>query len=326
MGLHYGELLHRGVDFDQVIQLSKEQITFGMQSLAICEKLVPKLCDEIRGLADGVRFPYETFACWLLTMYGFDDVHGCTCFCFSDRDKTYLARNSDMFPELKSTSESILYRPEQGFAFLGHSTSMVQMEDGLNEQGLSVGMNFMTTKNYKPGLNTGMVVRHILETCKTVNEAVELINQLPLSSTQNIILADKEGNMAVIECSPNRVVVRKLEPADGYLISANHFIDPSMQEEHANPVDNWYLSKDRYATVQKAMNEMPHGKDVAYAQQILSGKLGFICQYEKQLNFDTIWSTVYSLNDLKIFCAEGNPSKVKFKEDTRLLWGIRKSN
>lgn len=324
MGFHYGEILHKGISFDNVIKLSKEQIAFGMKSLSVCEKVVPKLCDEIRGLADGVHFPYETFACWLLTMYGFDDIHGCTCFCFSDGGKTYLARNSDMFPELKSTSESILYRPDQGFTFLGHSTSMVQMEDGINEHGLSVGINFMMTKKYKPGLNTGMLVRHILETCQTVNEAIELINNLPRSSTQNIILADKGGNMAVVECSPYRVVVRKPDPAYGYLISSNHFIDPAMQTEHANPEDNWYMSRDRYATVQKAMSIMPHGKDNIFAQNILSGKFGFICQYEKQLNFDTIWSTVYSLNDLKIFCAEGNPSKVKFKEDTRLLWGIKK--
>lgn len=325
MGLHYGQLLYKGgVSFDKTINLTAEQEQFGMESLAICEKNIPKICEEIKGLAEGLRLSYNRLSCWLLTMYGFGDIHGCTCFCFNNNGKTFFGRNSDMFPELKGTSESILYRPNEGYIFIGHSTSMIQMEDGINEHGLAVGMNFLMTKHRNPGLNTGMLVRHILETCKCVNEAILTINSLPISSTQNIIVADKTGDMVVVECSPQSVVVRKPDIKTAFLLSTNHFIDSSMQSEHCNPQDNWYLSKDRYATVQNALLEKQTYKDEIYAQDILSGKKGFICQYDKKLKFDTIWSVVYNLNDLQVFCAEGNPSKTKYKEDTRLTWGLRK--
>jgi predicted choloylglycine hydrolase len=275
MGFHYGQIFfEKGVSFDETIILTEEQEQFGRESLTVCEKTVPNLCDEIRGLADGLHLSYDKFACWLLTMYGFGDVHGCTCFCFHNKGKTFLGRNSDMFPELKETSESILYRPEKGYMFLGHSTSMVLIEDGINEQGLAVGVNFLMTKYWNPGLNTGMIVRHILETCKCVEEAVTTIKSLPISSTQNIIVADKTGDMAVIECSPQRIVVRKPDQDTSFLVSANHFIDSSMQSEHCNPEDNWYLSKDRYATVQNALLENQLNKDEIYAQDILSGKKG----------------------------------------------------
>lgn len=33
-------------------------------------------------------------------------------------------------------------------------------------------------------------------------------------------------------------------------------------------------------------------------KKIISGKYGFVCQFEKKLNFDTIWSCVYDLNSL----------------------------
>lgn len=324
MGLHYGQLLYKGgVSFDETIKLTAEQEHFGMESLAVCEKNIPNICDEIRGLAEGLRFSYDRLACWLLTMYGFGDIHGCTCFCFNNNGKTFLGRNSDMFPELKGTSESILYRPNEGYIFIGHSTSMVQMEDGINEHGLAAGMNFLMTKHRNPGLNTGMLVRHILESCKCVNEAILAMKSLPISSTQNIIVADKTGDMAVIECSPHSIVVRKPDIKTDFLVSANHFIDNSMQLEHCNPQDNWYLSKDRYATVQNALLEKTY-KDEKYAQDILSGKKGFTCQYDKKLKFDTIWSVVYNLNDLQVFCAEGNSLKTKYKEDNRLTWGLSK--
>ncbi len=322
MGFHYGELLAKaGVSFEDTIKLSDEQRTFGIESLNVCEKIIPNICEEIKGLADGLKFSYEKFASWLLTMYGFGDIHGCTCFCFNSNGNISLARNSDMFPNLKATSESILYRPDNGYMFLGHSTSMVQMEDGINEHGLAIGMNFLATKYYKAGLNTGMIIRTILETCKTVQEALDLLKSIPISSTQNFMIADKSGEMCVVECSPRKMIVRR---SNRFLISTNHFIDSTMQAEHANPVDNWYRSKDRYKTVENALSDTSPTKDSAYAQNILSGKAGFICQYEKKLNFDTIWSVVYGLNDLNIFCAEGNPVRTKFKEDTRLHWGISK--
>jgi len=326
MGLHYGSLLYKnGVSFDSVIQLTDAQTVFGIASLRICETIIPNICEEIKGLAEGLHFSYEKFAAWLLSMYGFGDEHGCTCFCFQAAGKTVFARNSDMFPSLKPTSESILYRPEPGYIFLGHSTAMVSIEDGINENGLAAGMTFLLSKQMKPGLHSGFLIRHILETCRTVNEAVNLLNALPISSTQNIVLADKTGDMAVVECNSQKIAIRR--PVDGknFLVAANHFVDNAMQNEHANPVPNWYHSNERYETVNEALSKDEIVYSVNYAQEILSGKHGFMCQYEKDLNFDTLWSVVYDLQDLQVLCAEGNPSKTKYKEDTRLLWGISKS-
>jgi predicted choloylglycine hydrolase len=56
---------------------------------------------------------------------------------------------------------------------------------------------------------------------------------------------------------------------------------------------------------------------IEYAKDILSGKYGFICQYDKQLNFDTIWSSVFDISNKRLYRAEGNPSRVTYREDTR---------
>ena len=37
-----------------------------------------------------------------------------------------------------------------------------------------------------------------------------------------------------------------------------------------------------------------HG--IEYAEGILSGTYGFMCQYDKQQNFDTIWSSVVDIS------------------------------
>jgi len=69
MGLKYGTLLYRnGIRFDNIIQLSEEQQAFGHKSLSLYHLYYPEIVDEIRGLSDGLQYPFEPFACFLLNM------------------------------------------------------------------------------------------------------------------------------------------------------------------------------------------------------------------------------------------------------------------
>lgn len=49
----------------------------------------------------------------------------------------------------------------------------------------------------------------------------------------------------------------------------------------------------------------------------MSGKHGFMCQYDRKKGADTVWSVVYDLKNKKIYRVEGNPSRKKYKEDKR---------
>ena len=57
-----------------------------------------------------------------------------------------------------------------------------------------------------------------------------------------------------------------------------------------------------------------------FAQDLLSGKYGFMCQYKKELNFETVWSSIFDVKDKKIYRAEGNPLNTKYIEDERLIF------
>jgi len=81
---------------------------------------------------------------------------------------------------------------------------------------------------------------------------------------------------------------------------------------------NVYFSKDRYQITLHALKKNEFGDGVEYAKNILSGKHGFMCQYDKALNFDTIWSSVFDITNHRIYRAEGNPLKAKYIEDKRL--------
>lgn len=134
MGKHYGDLLYKtGENLSSVIKLSDKQKSFGQRCLPIYEKYMSEIMMEVRELAEGLHQKYEDLACWLFNIYCNEEEHGCTVFAIKCKDKVYLARNMDMFPEYKKTSESFLYRVEGKNTFLAHSTAMISLEDGMNK-------------------------------------------------------------------------------------------------------------------------------------------------------------------------------------------------
>ncbi len=46
-------------------------------------------------------------------------------------------------------------------------------------------------------------------------------------------------------------------------------------------------------------------------RQLLKGDYGFMCQYDNEPDFETVWSSIFDLDSLIIYRAEGDPRKKK---------------
>ncbi len=79
-------------------------------------------------------------------MYCFEFSNHCTCFAFQDNNHIIFGRNSDFLVELEKLYMNCLYRLDNVYAFNGNTTAFVQMEDGVNEYGLAVGLTFFILK------------------------------------------------------------------------------------------------------------------------------------------------------------------------------------
>ena len=315
IGLKFGSLLRKqNIDFDSLIHLNAFQHEHGRKSERILKAVFPEVCEEIRGLTDGLDYPYERFATWLLCMGCCYDPRGCTTFCFIHNNNVYLGRNNDLPPFLRQGSKSILYRPEPGYAFIGNTSSMINLEEGLNEAGLAVAMEFIMPTMIKPGINSVFLVRYLIEKCASTGEAIRALQDLPIASDCSIILADQSREMCVAECTPDTIFVRRSAADEPFLVAANHFVSDEMRALNSNSM---YSSEQRYQTACRALKEMAFSDPVAHAQAILGGKHGFMCQYHPTLNFETIWSSVFDISNKKVYRAEGDPSRVRFKEDIR---------
>ena len=77
------------------------------------------------------------------------------------------------------------------------------------------------------------------------------------------------------------------------------------------------FSHKRYQVLKDVLSKHKN-QDFAFIKNLLSGKYGFMCQYDRKLGADTVWSSIYLLNKNKIYRCEGNPSRKKYKSDERL--------
>ena len=319
-GYKWGELLYKNntiISDKHTFVITEERKKFANQCLPIYKKYYPEILEEIKGIADGQKDSFENLYTFLLSMYCFEFENHCTCMAFKNNDNIILGRNSDFLVELEKLYMNCLYNLDNTFAFNGNTTAFVQMEDGVNEYGLAIGLTFVYPKIRKAGFNAGMLVRYLLEKCKTTNEVIKCLKTLPIASQQTLTIADNTGEILVVECNCNNIEVVKPNEDGNFVTIANEFNTEKMKKYNNYDVDNW-KAEERYSVAYNSLKENNNNFSIELVKDILSGKYGFMCQYDRKTNADTVWSVIYDVKNKKIYRVEGNPSRKQFKEDKRL--------
>ena len=338
MGVKRGKIFNRGkISFP--LQLDDFQLEHGKQSEIVLRKFFPEVCEEIRGVSDTIGADYLHFISWMLCMgccmYNLEnnipvEIRGCTAFAYSKDGRMIYGRNNDLPPYLRDGSKSEIYSPKNGNRFNITTSSFINGEEGLNEYGLAVAMTFVMTdlKKIRAGFNSCFIVRYLLEKANNTEQAISLLMDLPVASNCNILLADKDGRMAVVECTPTVKNIREAEPFDNGRIvcTVNSFVSDKMKPyDDANGND--YDSHKRYRVVMDSFSSGRIRDDyIETTKQLLKGDFGFMCQYDHEPDFETVWSSIFDLESLAIYCAEGDPRKKKFVSDNRLHDVIFKKN
>ena len=316
MGKHYASILYKnGFRFPKV---PEEKLAFGQQSHVLLKDFYPELIEEMKGFAEGCHVTYEEVSSFILSIGVFEPEAQCSIFAFYKGLEVIMGRNYDLILDMKKYTESSLVCPNDKYSYVGHSDVFLGKVDGMNEQGLAVAITLVQSEYKEIGLNFYVAVRKILENASTVEEAIHILREFPSSICNNYLLADKSGNMAVVEKAPHNMFVRRPGKNEGFIICTNHFVSKEMTAVQQNIDNDWSKSQNRYTYMEKQLRKNPQlkGED---AQDILSNSKEHVCLNLKKYNFGTLYSVVYELNSLRVHRAEGQPNRCKYKEDERLI-------
>jgi predicted choloylglycine hydrolase len=313
MGFRYG-----GILFEHGFRIPKQEkecIEFGRKSESEVRKTFPDILDEMKGFAEGCHSPYDDVISFMMGV-GLGKLPKCSLFAAAGGPNIIFGRNYDFYYRFKDYTESYLTVPQGGYASLGDTDVFIGREDGANEKGLAVGMSSVQSQLIRPGVNFAIAVRCVLDKCSAVEEAVGVLTNTNFSTTNNYLLADRSGALAVVEASPDKIKVRR--PGDEpWIVATNHFNLPEMasvENVHMRPPD----SKMRYDTLWGFLQSQGGKVDVEASEKALADHSGKVCSHIDKIEMGTLWSVVVDLSQMKVFRAEGHPCSTPYEEDTRL--------
>ncbi|MEU8510784.1 C45 family peptidase [Kitasatospora sp. NPDC048722] len=105
-----------------------------------------------------------------------------------------LLRNYDFSPDAceGTVVSSRFLRP-----VIGMQEALWGLLDGMNDAGLAVSLTFGGRFVHGPGFSIVIVLRYLLETCDTVDEAIGRLRSIPIAIPQNVTLVDSRRAVTV---------------------------------------------------------------------------------------------------------------------------------
>lgn len=130
------------------------------------------------------------------------------------RHPVALVRNYD-YP-LHLFDGVLLYSAWNGTRVIATSDCLWGVLDGMNEHGLAVSLAFGGRRVAGEGFGITLVLRYILETCRTAREANAVLCRIPVQTAYNVAVLDAGGDYATVCIAPDRAPVVTQTP-----VSAN---------------------------------------------------------------------------------------------------------
>lgn len=115
-------------------------------------------------------------------------------------DEPVLVRNYDYHP---GRCEGLILKSAwHGTSVIASVDSLWGALDGMNEQGLAVSLAFGGSRDVGDGFGIPLVLRYILEFCRTVEEAVAALTRVPSHMAYTVTLLDASGRHATVFVGP----------------------------------------------------------------------------------------------------------------------------
>ena len=135
-------------------------------------ELVP-VHTKLTALAGGTDRAARFLSTWCPPSY----LGGCSLAVATSRDDIRLVRNYDLSPDLNEGL--LLHSAWTGRRVMGMVEFIWGLSDGINDAGLSIALAYGGRQETGRGFGITTILRYVLETCKTVSEALRVLQRVP---------------------------------------------------------------------------------------------------------------------------------------------------
>jgi len=274
------------------------------------ERLCPGLNEEIAGFCDACEVPPEKAFHYLASSAA---VAGCSHMVIhpsiTQDGHVYVGRSYELNPADEDLC--LVTSHIQGKArHIGFSTLFIGRLDGINEYGVIITMSAgitPTEREKRRGFDFWVYTRAVLDRCRSVSEALDLLKETALNCYTIFLIADPSGEAALVEIAGSRRAIRRLSHTEPYLIANNHYSLPEMQADNLGR--DLSFSTSRREAVQKWLDVNQPMLTPKVLKAILSIEYpnGCFCPYYNK-GFGTLWSMVFDAGVTNVQLTFGAPT------------------
>ncbi|MFZ6030241.1 MAG: C45 family autoproteolytic acyltransferase/hydrolase [Chloroflexota bacterium] len=274
------------------------------------EQHCPGLNEEIHGFADGLSVSPEQIAYYAWSYQGDGRCSQIAALPAVTTNGHLLVGRNYEWNHQESDHRLVTTRIRGRAAHIGFSEMLFGRDDGINEHGLCVTMSSGApmAPTEPGGCTFWAVIRTVLERCQNVDEAIELIQSIPISFNLNLMLADRSGQAALMEIASSHRGIRRIGPAtpEKTLFATNHFSLPEMM-----PYDlgRMWVSVVRAQAIQRRL-EAANGQIAPDTlRSLLSDRIpAGLCAHHYSEWFGTLWSQIFDVTAGTVDVCFGAPT------------------
>jgi isopenicillin-N N-acyltransferase-like protein len=282
------------------------------KSASYIGRFFPDINLEIEGIAAGAGVPFEQAFLFNNRSILAAQPDGCSNVAFVKDGSVVVGANKDVpnpDPGIYFVKRVL---PSSGRSWLGYSHIGRLWGYGINDAGLCTAGTMaepLQNRDPFPSIGLYLVSPIILAECGSVREAISLLLGLEaVSESGNIMLADSGGEVAVMEVSPDKRIVRKTE--NGRILSTNFYA--SGEIEHGSEEAFMSETTARYATIEMLLSAQ-EAPSVEGMKAILSShaESGPVCRHDS-IGYSTALSFIAMPSDMRLLICGGPPCKNEY--------------
>lgn len=169
------------------------------------------LWDELVGVVRGDDDAALFLSFWTPPRY----LVSCSQLVLCDDAGPMLVRNYDLDPRLNESC--MLHTAWRGRRVMGMVEGLAGLADGMNDAGVAASLTFGGRAQSGRGFGIPLIMRYLLEMCRDVADAREVLRAVPCHMSYNVTIADRAGDWATVFLAPDRPPILSDRP-----LATNH--------------------------------------------------------------------------------------------------------
>jgi len=276
------------------------------------ELYFPHYLEYLEGIAIALHIDKDkVFKSYLTGFLNVKNISQCSAFAVKSKSEVLIGRNYDWRESSEkgsalcnytfSDSSSLNYRGITDMGSWQYDTDLpthqyvIMLEDAWNEKGLYIALNGSPERDNSVGMATSHAIQTVAEQCATTEEAIDMLEKIPLNQSKIFAVADKSGSLAVVEKSlQHGNYVRR---SNEFVIATNHYQHEALLSLNLSIFEQvpFHATFGRYHYVWYSIISQRDGLNLDRIMDIL-GKPPTLQNWRGRANEDTVTTWVSSVN------------------------------